>query len=268
MICGSRVLGFCVVLGLTPFALGASQRASAQGSVPGHQAVDPNDPICQTIEAAAQANALPVGFFVRVIWQESRFQPNVIGPLTSGGQRAEGIAQFMPATASERELSEPFNPVKALPESAAFLAELRDEFGNLGLAAAGYNAGPQRVHDFLAGVHDLPQQTRNYVLAITGRPVEEWALLVKKQGSEPAKTDDIPENIGPADCRSIVAQLEQTPRIVTEWQGHRVPSWCRDLRHPNGTVCGPVHAIGPLFGTTHAARSMRSHVHLVRTSSR
>jgi Transglycosylase SLT domain len=258
----SCILGFCAVLAVMPFGLvGSSPRASAQGGVAGHQGADQNGPICQTVEAAAVANALPVGFFVRVIWQESRFQPDVIGPLTSGGERAEGIAQFMPGTASARGLSEPFNPVKALPESAAFLAELRDEFGNLGLAAAAYNAGPRRVHDFLSGVGDLPQETRNYVLAITGRPVEDWALLVK-QGSRLAKTADASENNGPADCRSIVAQLEQTPQIVTEWHGHRIPNWCRDLRHPNVGVCGPVHAVGSLLTATHAATPMRSHVHL------
>ena len=62
----------------------------------------------------------------------------------------------MPGTAAERGPFEPFNPVEALPKSGEFLAELRDEFGNLGLAAAAYNAGPQRLRDFLAGLRDLP----------------------------------------------------------------------------------------------------------------
>ena len=70
--------------------------------------------------------------------------------MTRSGQRAQGIAQFMPGTADERGLLDPFNPVQALPKSAEFLAELRSEFGNLGLAAAAYNAGPRRVRDWLA----------------------------------------------------------------------------------------------------------------------
>ena len=86
----------------------------------------------------------------------------------------------MPGTAMERQLFEPFNPAAALPKSGEFLAELRNEFGNLGLAAAAYNAGPQRLRDYLAGLsHDLPLETRNYVLAITGRPVEDWAASGK-----------------------------------------------------------------------------------------
>ena len=44
----------------------------------------------------------------------------------------------------------------ALPKSAEFLRELRAQFGNLGLAAAAYNAGPQRVQDWLRGKRTLP----------------------------------------------------------------------------------------------------------------
>jgi len=44
----------------------------------------------------------------------------------------------MPATAAERGLLDPFDPVQALPKSAEYLKELRQDFGNLGLAAAAY----------------------------------------------------------------------------------------------------------------------------------
>src|SRR6201998_1579147 len=125
--------------------------------------------MCLMIESAAKANGLPLEFFARVIWQESRFQPKAVGPVTRNGQRAEGIAQFMPGTASERRLLDPFDPVQALPKSAEFLSELRNQFGNLGLAAAAYNAGPRRVSDWLAGSGGMPQETRNYVAAITGK---------------------------------------------------------------------------------------------------
>src|SRR6266478_6795559 len=103
------------------------------------------------IEAAATANGLPLDFFTRVIWQESRFRSDAVGPITRSGHRAIGIAQFMPGTAAERRLLDPFDPVQALPKSADFLDELRNQFGNLGLAAAAYNAGPKRVQEWLAG---------------------------------------------------------------------------------------------------------------------
>jgi Transglycosylase SLT domain/SPOR domain len=130
--------------------------------------------ICQVVEAAATANELPFEFFARVIWQESRFRFDAVGPVTRSGQRAQGIAQFMPMTAAERLLRDPFDPAEALPNSAKFLRELHEQFGNLGLAAAAYNAGPTRVRDWLAGRRTLPSETQAYVRIVTGRRAEEW----------------------------------------------------------------------------------------------
>src|SRR5258708_19748478 len=87
---------------------------------------------------------------------------------------AQGIAQFMPGSARWRGLSDPFEPTEALYESARWLGELRDQFGNLGLAAAAYNAGPRRIRDWIAGRGQLPRETRAYVRIITGRAAESW----------------------------------------------------------------------------------------------
>jgi len=159
--------------------------------------------MCLMIESAARESSLPLEFFARVIWQESRFQPGAVGPMTRSGERAQGIAQFMPGTASERGLLDPFNPVQALPKSAEYLAELREQFGNLGLAAAAYNAGPRRVQEWLAGAGPMPQETRNYVRAITGSTVEEWARA-EKGGKQP-------ERIKTSSCRELMALLRQAP---------------------------------------------------------
>ncbi len=173
--------------------------------------------ICLMVEAAARANDLPLEFFARVIWQESRFQVNVVGPVTRSGQRAEGIAQFMPGTASERRLLNPFDPVQALPKSAEFLAELRGQFGNLGLAAAAYNAGPRRVQEWLAGTGPMPQETRNYVVAITGSPVEDWAKAVTRAG----KGGKAPDAAPPTTCHDLIALLKRAPNpFVTELEQH------------------------------------------------
>jgi hypothetical protein len=121
-------------------------------------------------EDAATAHTLPVGYFLRLIRQESGFNPNSI---SAAG--AQGIAQFMPATAFDRGLRDPFDPAEALPKSAELLNELRDHFGNLGLAAAAYNAGPERVQRWLAGKSQLPQETIDYVRVITGHDAVDWA---------------------------------------------------------------------------------------------
>jgi hypothetical protein len=169
--------------------------------------------ICLMVESAARANDLPLEFFARVIWQESRFQADAVGPVTRSGERAQGIAQFMPGTASERRLLDPFDPVQALPKSAEFLAELRNQFGNLGLAAAAYNAGPRRVQEWLAGQGSMPGQTRNYVAVITGSTVDEWA----KAG----KGAKMPPSSPTTSCRELMALLKRAPNpFVTQLEQH------------------------------------------------
>jgi hypothetical protein len=125
--------------------------------------------VCAEIDARAAEHALPGDFLVRLIWRESLFDPAAISPAG-----AQGIAQFMPGTASRRGLADPFDPLPALAASASYLSELRASFGNLGLAAAAYNAGEDRVRAWLAGTSGLPYETRDYVLAITGRTHDEW----------------------------------------------------------------------------------------------
>ena len=129
------------------------------------------DDICRTLAQAAADNELPEEFFTRLIWQESRFDPTAVSPAG-----AQGIAQFMPQTAAMRGLINAFEPLQALQESASYLRELRTTFrGNLGLAAAAYNAGPAQVEAWLAGRRRLPFETQAYVRIITGYAAEEWA---------------------------------------------------------------------------------------------
>ncbi len=174
---------------------------------------DTRESICLIVEAAARDANLPLEFFARVIWQESRFQADAVGPMTRSGEHAQGIAQFMPGTASERGLLNPFNPVQALPKSAEFLSELRNQFGNLGLAAAAYNAGPRRVQEWLAGTGPMPEQTRNYVYAITGTSVDAWA----KAGA----TGTGPPSSPPTSCRDLMALLKRAPNaFVAELEQH------------------------------------------------
>jgi hypothetical protein len=146
---------------------------------PGASPVAPDTPsgpstapgtLCEALVTAAANNNLPVHFFTRLIWQESRFKPDAI---SRAG--AQGLAQFMPMTARLRGLENPLDPLEAIAKSAQLLRDLRREFGNLGLAAAAYNAGPGRVHDWLGGRRPLPGETRAYVRLVTGRSVEEWA---------------------------------------------------------------------------------------------
>ena len=127
--------------------------------------------ICDTLVHAALSNDLPVPFFIRLLYQESTFRPAAI---SSAG--ALGIAQFMPETAAHRRLDNPFDPAQAIPASAKLLRDHYRRFGNLGLAAAAYNAGPRRVDEWRAKKGPMPQETQDYVKVITGFPVESWTM--------------------------------------------------------------------------------------------
>src|SRR5215204_2907913 len=139
------------------------------------------DEICRTLAQAAADKDLPEEFFTRLIWQESRFDPSAVSPAG-----AQGIAQFMPQTAAMRGLINAFEPLQALRESASYLRELRTTFrGNLGLAAAAYNAGPGQVEAWLARRRPLPFETQAYVRIITGYAAEAWAAPTPPQVPPP-----------------------------------------------------------------------------------
>lgn len=161
--------------------------------------------ICRTLAQAAADNDLPEAFFTRLIWQESRFDPAAVSPAG-----AQGIAQFMPQTATMRGLADAFEPLQALRESASYLRELRTTFGgNLGLAAAAYNAGPAQVEAWLAGRRYLPFETQAYVRIVTGYAAEAWTL---KPPPRP-ETSTAPAG---ARCVELAKQMRENNR-------HRLP---------------------------------------------
>ncbi|MCI4679342.1 lytic transglycosylase domain-containing protein [Rhodoblastus acidophilus] len=156
----------------TPARLAAVQSAPPPASAAASHPASSGDlrgEVCRMIERAAAAHHLPPSFLTRLIWRESSFRAHVVSPAG-----AQGIAQFMPGTAAERGLSDPFDPEQAIPKAAELLADLRARFGNLGLAAAAYNGGPQRVANWLAGSGGLPFETQNYVELVTRHPAEDW----------------------------------------------------------------------------------------------
>jgi hypothetical protein len=146
----------------------------APEEVPPKLSAEPARPIsrtglCSAMVSVARANGLPAPFFANLIWQESGFNPRVVSPAG-----AQGIAQFMPETAKEYGLTNPFDPIHALNAAGKFLNRLVAQFGNLGLAAAAYNAGPGRVSAYVAKRRGLPEETRNYVIRITGKTADKW----------------------------------------------------------------------------------------------
>jgi hypothetical protein len=161
-----------VAQGAMTVANAAIPSAEKQQAVVTDDAIEsPKADFCDALRQAAESSDIPVAFFARLLWQESRFRSDEI---SRAG--AQGVAQFMPTTAAEVGLDDPFDPYKALPASARLLQKLRREFGNLGLAAAAYNAGSGRIQKWLSRQSSLPKETRDYVRIITGSAATEWIV--------------------------------------------------------------------------------------------
>ncbi|MBB4371709.1 hypothetical protein GGD63_004510 [Bradyrhizobium sp. cir1] len=209
------------------------------------QPASPTDQFCHALREAAEASGIPVPFFARLLWQESRFRSNEVSPAG-----AQGIAQFMPETAAEVGLDDPFDPMKALPASAKFLRKLRDDFGNLGLAAAAYNAGPGRIQKWLARESELPRETRDYVRIITGTRAEDWtersealAIRIDLPREAPcegigslSKTKDVawvPANLTPS-VITIMRKAEQVARLSASRARKRFASLLRKSASAHG----------------------------------
>jgi soluble lytic murein transglycosylase-like protein len=171
----------------------------------------PAQDLCEALKEAADQSELPVSFFARLLWQESRFRTEEI---SHAG--AQGIAQFMPGTAAEVGLDDPFNAMKAIRASAKFLHKLHDQFGNLGLAAAAYNAGSGRIQRWLLRRSTLPRETRAYVKIITGHTAAAW--------TEESTTVALPTRLPiDAPCEGV-AGLSKTEGDPTPVTVHLAPS--------------------------------------------
>ena len=203
---GLRISGGKFLAALFALGLAALRPASAEPGASAQTVETVEQAICRLIETSAREKNLPVGFFTRLIWRESSFQPGAISPVG-----AQGVAQFMPATASERGLANPFDPELAIPKSAEFLAELNRDFGNLGLAAAAYNSGASRVAAWMAGEGGLPFETRDYVEIITLHAAEDWT------GAGEAATVAAYANLPAQSCLQITADIRRfEPSLIAD----------------------------------------------------
>ncbi len=110
--------------------------------------------------AAARKHDIPEDLFLRLVQQESGWNPNAVSP-----KGATGLAQLMPGTA--RALGVDINdPGQNLEGGARYLRAMYDKFGSWRLALAAYNAGPGAVEQH-GGIPPYAE-TKNYVKAILG----------------------------------------------------------------------------------------------------
>jgi hypothetical protein len=72
------------------------------------------------------------------------------------------------------------------------------------------------VQEWLDGTGSMPQETRNYVSAITGTTVDDWAAIQKS--GKPAARPPASPKLG---CRELMALLRRAPNpFVTQLEAH------------------------------------------------
>jgi soluble lytic murein transglycosylase-like protein len=110
--------------------------------------------------AAAEKYGIPVDLYLKLVNQESGFNPGAVSPAG-----AIGLGQLMPGTAADLGV-DPNDPMQNLDGSARYLAEQYKRFGDWEMALAAYNAGPGAVQKY-GGIPPY-DETQNYVRSIMG----------------------------------------------------------------------------------------------------
>ncbi len=115
------------------------------------------------IHASAQKHGMDANLIAHVIAAESNFDPKAVSR-----KRALGLMQLLPETAARYAVSNIFDPAQNIEAGTHYLKDLLARYrGNLRLALAAYNAGPEIV-DRYGGVPPFPE-TQSYVRSITAK---------------------------------------------------------------------------------------------------
>lgn len=121
----------------------------------------------QMIRDAAAKHGVDENLIARVIAAESNFNPRAVSR-----KQALGLMQLLPETALRYSVANVFDPAQNIDGGTHYLKDLLARYrGNLPLALAAYNAGPEMVERY-GGVPPFPE-TLAYVRRITSSLAQE-----------------------------------------------------------------------------------------------
>ena len=118
-------------------------------------------PYLDAIDQTEILNGIPEGLLVRLIYQESRYRPDIISGEVISPAGAVGIAQIVPYW---HPGINPLDPIASIYYAGDYLRSLYDQFGSWGLALAAYNWGPGNLKN--KGINAAPDETVRYVSEI------------------------------------------------------------------------------------------------------
>ncbi len=130
----------------------------------------PGDPWRPYIRDASQRFSVPQQWVRAVMRQESGGHEYLNGQPIVSGAGAMGLMQLMPATYADLQSqyglgSDPFEPHDNILAGTAYISQMYQRYGAPAFLAA-YNAGPQRLDDYLNRGRALPNETVNYIASI------------------------------------------------------------------------------------------------------
>ncbi len=181
--------------GGTRYAGGGYDPGSAVYPEPG----PPEDPWRPYIRQASDRFTVPQQWIRAVMRQESGGHEYLHGQPITSGAGAMGLMQLMPATYADLQAqyglgSDPYEPHDNIMAGTAYIRQMYQKYGAPAFLAA-YNAGPQRLEDYLSNGRSLPNETIDYVAAIAPNLGTEVAMsgpLAAYAGGGAGPADEAP----------------------------------------------------------------------------
>jgi len=156
-------------------------------------------PFAEFIRHAAAKHGVDQILIQRVIAEESNFNPRAVSR-----KDALGLMQLLPKTAAQYSVADIFDPAQNIDAGTHYLKDLLDQYrGNLPLALAAYNAGPDMVERY-GGIPPFPE-TQNYVRRITAELAKAKAQRKKQPRMRISLANGLAESTAAAEAGKAAA---------------------------------------------------------------